>query len=32
MKKHEGMKLEALFRQNDGKAILNESGYKPNKN
>lgn len=31
MHKHEGVKLEALFNMNDGKAILNESGYKPNK-
>ena len=32
MKRHEGMPLETLFQINDGKTILNESGYKPSKN
>ena len=30
MNKHEGVSLEKLFQNNDGKGILNESGYKPN--
>ncbi|MFM7017026.1 MAG: hypothetical protein ACKOX3_11940 [Bacteroidota bacterium] len=32
MKKHEGVSLDNLFKMNDGKILLNESGYKPSQN